>query len=226
MKRCTLCSDLLPVDQFYRRAASKDGLTDCCKACTLARKKAARERFNSRTDAEAAAAFDAAPTTKVCPTCKRELGKEAFTRDRGRRTTVGQHCLQCAVVKSAEQRSKYPERDRANRRKSYLKNYDTTTLRYRLRKNYDLSLEAYMVLFEKQEGLCAICRKPQAGRTKNLCVDHDHETGEVRGLLCNNCNRGLGLFGDDPQVLANAADYLAVAHLVSGLAPKVTTTEE
>lgn len=58
-------------------------------------------------------------------------------------------------------------------------------------------------LMEAQGGTCAICP-----RTDDLCVDHDHATGVVRGLLCRSCNSGLGQFRDDPVLLAKAIDYL------------------
>lgn len=63
-----------------------------------------------------------------------------------------------------------------------------------------------------QGGLCAICRRPQTGRWKSrlkqLGVDHDHVTGEIRGLLCDGCNHGLGSFRNDPALLAAGIDYL------------------
>lgn len=67
-------------------------------------------------------------------------------------------------------------------------------------------------MWTAQEGLCAICHQPETvkygDRVKDLAVDHDHETGEVRGLLCNNCNRALGMFGDSAERLLAAARYL------------------
>jgi len=61
-------------------------------------------------------------------------------------------------------------------------------------------------MLELQEGTCAICG---GGTSKKfLATDHDHKTGEVRGLLCANCNKTLGRFRDDPQRFRNAADYL------------------
>jgi hypothetical protein len=65
-------------------------------------------------------------------------------------------------------------------------------------------------MLQQQNGLCAICKKTETGKTSNLCVDHCHKTGKVRGLLCNNCNKGLGLFKDNPEVLLNASAYLGV----------------
>jgi hypothetical protein len=55
---------------------------------------------------------------------------------------------------------------------------------------------------------CGICLTPLAEVSK-ICVDHCHTTGAVRGLLCNRCNQGLGYFGDDPDTLVRAAQYLS-----------------
>lgn len=59
-------------------------------------------------------------------------------------------------------------------------------------KKYGLSEEDYERLLAEQGGVCAICEEPPSGRWKRLAVDHDHETGEVRGLLCITCNTLLG----------------------------------
>jgi hypothetical protein len=68
-------------------------------------------------------------------------------------------------------------------------------------------------MLEAQGGCCAVCRKPESARNKRgellpLAVDHCHQTGKVRALLCSLCNKGIGLFGDDPALLRAAADYL------------------
>lgn len=66
----------------------------------------------------------------------------------------------------------------------------------------------FEVLFAEQGGTCAICELPEiSGRS--LAIDHCHETGRVRGLLCNRCNRALGLMKDDPERLLRAINYLA-----------------
>lgn len=61
-------------------------------------------------------------------------------------------------------------------------------------------------MLEEQGGVCALCAKPEAGRS--LAIDHNHITGEVRRLLCNNCNRGIGHMQDNPDLLRRAAAYL------------------
>ena len=79
---------------------------------------------------------------------------------------------------------------------------------------YGLSEADYEHMFTEQGGVCAICGKPEtttssrSRRVKMLSIDHDHATGKIRALLCNNCNRGIGLFGDDMEVMMNAVEYL------------------
>lgn len=79
-------------------------------------------------------------------------------------------------------------------------------------RRYGLTIETYDELLASQGGACAICLstepKNYRGRGESFAVDHDHATGAVRGLLCNPCNNGLGLFGDDPVRLRAAVDYL------------------
>lgn len=72
-------------------------------------------------------------------------------------------------------------------------------------KKYGITEVDYQTLLAKQNGGCAICGS--SGR-RRLDVDHDHLTNKIRGLLCNNCNRGLGHLKDDPALLRLAATYL------------------
>lgn len=72
--------------------------------------------------------------------------------------------------------------------------------------HYGLTMDEHDALLEKQGGVCAICREPPEGLWLN--VDHDHSSGAVRGLLCNRCNTGLGLFQDDTRTLRAAVEYL------------------
>lgn len=72
----------------------------------------------------------------------------------------------------------------------------------------------------EQQGLCAICNQPERqlhmGKVKNLCRDHDHRTGQLRGLLCTHCNSGLGHYLDDPALVARALAYL-LTHSPEGI---------
>src|SRR5512144_407165 len=86
---------------------------------------------------------------------------------------------------------------------------DTRRKRYEawIFQEYRLTHEKFSALLLKQEGRCGICREPLK-LDRDTHVDHDHETGEVRGLLCSSCNCGLGFFRDDQQVLLKATEYL------------------
>lgn len=91
-----------------------------------------------------------------------------------------------------------------------------------LSKNYGLSLEDEARMLVEQGGVCAICSGYRrstnglSGKTMDFHLDHDHATGSVRGLLCDQCNRGIGLLGDDTVTLATALSYLA-KHALSPL---------
>lgn len=77
------------------------------------------------------------------------------------------------------------------------------------RDTYGITLEDYDEMLEWQGGGCAICGSPVGdGVGRRLSVDHDHETGEVRGLLCSRCNAGLGMFQDRQDLLLRAVEYL------------------
>jgi Recombination endonuclease VII len=81
--------------------------------------------------------------------------------------------------------------------------------RRRLKRDYGLTVDQYNELMRAQEGCCKICKSHYSDQHHGtLCVDHNHKTGQVRGLLCGSCNRALGLFGDDPALLTRAAFYL------------------
>lgn len=80
--------------------------------------------------------------------------------------------------------------------------------RKHLRNAFGLSLDAYNNMYSAQNGLCLGCYRHQSTLKRGLVVDHCHRTGKVRGLLCGNCNLGIGNLQDNPSVLRRLADYL------------------
>lgn len=76
---------------------------------------------------------------------------------------------------------------------------------HKLKKNYNISKEQYYLLLKEQEHKCKVCKTEF---NEKICVDHCHTTGKIRGLLCDNCNRGIGLLKDNKQILENAVLYL------------------
>jgi hypothetical protein len=103
------------------------------------------------------------------------------------------------------------EEKRAYMRQYHRDNFESYRNR-QLTTKFGLSLDEYNAILEDQGGVCAICgdaeTKMWKGRLCNLAVDHDHKTGRVRGLLCSNCNRGIGLLQDDIERLQAAINYL------------------
>lgn len=89
-----------------------------------------------------------------------------------------------------------------------------TTKKYMLNHAYGLSLEQYAKMKEEQGNKCSICSRELVERGKDkkvpvyLCVDHNHTTGKVRGLLCSNCNAGVGMFEEDKSRMTRAIEYL------------------
>lgn len=93
-----------------------------------------------------------------------------------------------------------------------------------LLKKFGITEEQYDVLLRKQDGCCAVCLRPAAGFAKRLCVDHDHFTGQIRGLLCTHCNRyvvGKHRIGKGEELLFNAYSYLIAKYPGWAVPPKV-----
>jgi nitrate/TMAO reductase-like tetraheme cytochrome c subunit len=79
-----------------------------------------------------------------------------------------------------------------------------------LLRKHEITVEVYEEMFERQSGKCKICGTTDPGhKRKYLAVDHNHETGDIRGLLCYQCNLGLGHFQDDTAILQKAILYLS-----------------
>lgn len=113
------------------------------------------------------------------------------------------------------QRRKNNPNTQANERLYRSRPETKAKLRAILLKKYGLTVDQYNKMLADQNEVCAICKNPETYRDKwdsgikNLRVDHDHQTGKVRGLLCSNCNTGIGKFREDIAMLRRAVEYLA-----------------
>lgn len=120
-------------------------------------------------------------------------------------------CVNCYRRRKRRETPGFYQRERA-RQQARLASAGKTETEYqrerRYRRDYGITPLQYEEMVAEQSGLCLICGGPPNGRGKRLHVDHCHDTGAVRGLLCGNCNTALGLFGDDPDRLLAAAAYL------------------
>ena len=129
---------------------------------------------------------------KVCGNCNEAKTLDQFSPRTRATDGLDYSCKTCNNKKGREWRSENKE-----------KMTDAN-----LRTKYGISLEDKREMLEDQDWCCAICLKglPLIGR--DSCVDHCHETNEVRGILCKNCNNALGLFADNPDSLTRAANYI------------------
>lgn len=154
---------------------------------------------------------------KYCGGCKTVKLEEEFGKDKHRTSGLTSQCKVCRNVRCSKYRKDHPEfiahlnKMNTERRKTYYADPERKR-KYKsleLKRTYGITLEQYELLFNRQNGLCAICNKPELGtRNDYLAVDHDHTTNEIRGLLCNFCNRAIGLFCDDIVVIEQAVEYL------------------
>jgi hypothetical protein len=125
-------------------------------------------------------------------------------------------CKKCIYQKQKEKRLQNPKwwdaRNRAYQRNSR-KKHKTNQFPSQLVKS-NISALDYLELKQWANGLCEICKQPEARRRKGsesptaLCLDHCHKTGKHRGFLCHHCNTGLGQFKDNPKFLQEAIEYL------------------
>ena len=101
----------------------------------------------------------------------------------------------CKSCKNEQQSKRYSEAPEVHRE-------------YLYKKKYGISIQEYDELLAAQGGCCKICGTDTPNGQGRFVIDHNHTTGEIRGLLCSTCNTGLGNFFDNPQFLKNAATYL------------------
>jgi len=147
--------------------------------------------------------------TKRCASCKQELPLESFrilvtARDAGRYRHM---CRDCERTYS----------------RNYAEEHAEEVFEGHLKRKYGISLAEYDVLMIVQEDLCAICRQPEKRRgsggkvglrgpktdhIRRLAVNHDHITGQVRGLICHDCNVTMGFLNESPERLAQVLHYM------------------
>lgn len=150
---------------------------------------------------------------KKCSRCGQEKPTSDYHKDGRNSDGLCGWCKPCKVGYARKYRDENLDKVRESQRRS--RNSNPRVYRNKqLLWTFGITLEQYEQMLEDQGGVCAVCGKteneihPQSKKVRNLNVDHCHQTGRVRGLLCNSCNRGIGLLNDDPAVLRQALAYL------------------
>jgi len=147
-----------------------------------------------------------------CKSCQ----KKECALDKRRVDEYGQACSSCGEYKLWDEYRLVPFTEKRKIRCVSCDEYVNSAINSTLKSRYGITYDDYLEMFEVQGGVCAICGEPETAKKKKsdeprlLAVDHDHETGEVRGLLCTGCNQGLGNFKDSVYNLQAAAKYLLV----------------
>ncbi|HEX6472390.1 MAG TPA: endonuclease domain-containing protein, partial [Streptosporangiaceae bacterium] len=189
-KKCHDCGIVKPASEFWRRNQSPDGLALYCKEC-FGLRNAASYRGRLAAAGKEARTYRrhsaVPPGMKYCAKCGETKPLSEFGRNRANKSGLVDYCRPCHNAATAETKRKIYGSERS----------------YLLMRRYGLTADAVAERQMVQLDRCLICR-----REATLHVDHDHATGKVRGLLCFNCNNGLGQFRDDPERLRRAADYL------------------
>ena len=186
MKRCIDCHVEKPLSDFPSAPRRSDGHGSYCKVCMLMRSRVSyRKRMaaKGRTVQPARVLPDG---TRRCPDCGEVKALEEFPRNKNGSKGRGSYCKPChnaRGVASKQRSGGFQE--------------------YHRRHRYGMAVGEFDEMLREQGGLCALCGERPAEH-----VDHDHLFGHVRGILCFNCNGGLGQFKDRVDIMAKAIDYL------------------
>jgi hypothetical protein len=185
-KFCKDCDGLRPTSEFTRDRSRPDGLSFYCKLH-------ARRRLLQSKDARKGPPRTRHPRDAVvpqghkwCPDCATVKPLEEFVRNASQPSGWAPYCKPCHNIRGKA------AKDKVGGSRSY-----------HLKRRYGISADDADAMLAAQGGVCAICRAAPAQH-----IDHDHETGAVRALLCFNCNGGLGQFKDNPTLLHAAAYYV------------------
>ena len=201
-KFCPDCGEPRPASEFTRDGSRDDGLAFYCRVHARLRRRTARDlqvgppRTRHPRDLVIPDGF------KWCADCRQVKPLDEFPRTRAAVSGRHSYCKPCHNVRGRASKDKVGG-----------------SRTYHLKRRYGISAEDADAMLAEQNGLCAICEAAPAAH-----VDHDHDTGAVRQLLCFNCNGGLGQFRDDPAVLRAAAEYVE-RHRESAADPTVAARQ-
>lgn len=194
-KVCTKCKQDLPISMYARDKRNLNGLQSSCNECKTKQKREARERIRQGIGVKDV-------THKKCTQCSQVKEVVEFYKDSGLSDGYAVKCKECKDKTTA----KWREENRTENNiiaKRYRINNPEKYKNAVLKSLYGLTLEQYQQMKIEQGGKCKICKRIP----KKLMVDHNHATGEVRGLLCHGCNRGIAIM-DNAEYYASAKQYL------------------
>ncbi|PRX92349.1 endonuclease VII domain-containing protein [Allonocardiopsis opalescens] len=193
LKKCRDCGVAKELAQFWKMQAAPDGLSYYCIDCAAERNRRGKEnraRRQEKTYTPQGRRRVLAEGEKWCPKCERALPRSEFGSNRSSRDGLTAYCRPC-----------HNRIGRENRERNH-----GGTRHYHLKRRYGIGADDAERMLAEQGGVCLICHRELG--VENMHVDHSHTTGEVRGILCFNCNGGLGQFKDDHERMLRAITYL------------------
>lgn len=212
MKACNKCGETKPTTEYYAARGNKDGLNNQCKVCLLAY-FAKRYAANPEPAKRRARAWRLADPDRYKERKKKQYRANKKAHQAGcKRWAEANKERRAATDKIWRENNK--ERKSAMDKKYQRENADRLRIQSRashLKRKFGITIERYDELLAAQGGVCRICSTDQPGgpdKAASFAVDHDHNSGAVRGILCFACNTAIGLFKESPEILNNAADYL------------------
>ena len=150
---------------------------------------------------------------KYCNRCKTLKTTKDFYKNKSTKDGLASQCKNCAAMHRKKWYNKNKERVLEAGKRHYQNNKDS----YRegeYKRKFGITLDDFNILYKKQNGVCAICEKPETAKAANsnqvrqLSVDHCHKTGKIRGLLCSSCNLIIGRLGDNEESLRKLINYM------------------
>ena len=164
---CTRCEKNKPPTDFFRKSTTKTGFSHRCKVCFMSEKKGWTEQNRERCLANPVS------STKrfKCSFCKETKLRDEFSQDFSQKRGYSSWCKACVRENKSED----------------------SKLRHKL-KPYGLTIKAFQTMLEGQGEVCLLCESDGSEYKKGLCVDHCHDCGAVRGILCPDCNNANNFF--------------------------------
>ena len=202
VKTCNFCKATKPLDEFYKAAKSPDGRQYRCKDCTrIASRQYSRDNPEARRQSDRK--YRATDNYKANRKARREGPQRERILEQKRDSWYRHHESNLEKLRERNGDPEFLRKQRERRERWRAKN-PRGPQRHSLKAVYGITLEQWDRMIIRQLGCCAICGE----QSRDLHVDHCHETGKIRALLCHKCNRGLGLFEDEPERLREAARYI------------------
>jgi len=189
-KKCYKCQTEKDHSEFARSSSARDGLQSMCKLCNIERHRAIADELKPNRVRHGK--YYILPTEKKCSKCREILPIDHFGMREDLKRPLSR-CRSCQLEANKE----------------YAKNNPDASRHRNLKYKYGVTKEDYDRMFKEQNGVCGICKQAETSiRSLYLSIDHNHETGKVRGLLCRNCNSALGKLKDSIERMKAMIEWM------------------